>query len=115
MRETAANGPWAEKLAPVIASREKLASPDWYYRILKPHAAQINIWRTSYYHPLPGPAAIVDWFKGSGLRPYLAILEPVEQAAFLSAYLIRLAPHFPPGGDGSVLLPFPRLFFVAQR
>ena len=76
----------------------------------------MDVWRTTYHHPLPGGAGgIVEWFKGSGLRPFLAPLGEADQAAYLAYYRAALAEAYPPLADGTVLLPFPRLFFVATR
>jgi trans-aconitate 2-methyltransferase len=74
----------------------------------------VNVWRTTYYHPLAGGAgALVEWFKGTGLRPFLEPLDPMEREAFLTRYEAALAQAYPALPDGTVLLPFPRLFFVA--
>jgi trans-aconitate 2-methyltransferase len=89
---------------------------EWYYRLLRDEGAVINVWRTTYYHELSGGAtAIVEWFKGSGLRPFLAPLDVAERSAFLARYEALLAQAYPASDDGTVLLPFPRLFFVATR
>jgi trans-aconitate 2-methyltransferase len=58
---------------------------------------------------------VVEWFKGSALRPYLALLDASQQAAFLARYQEAIAQAYPALADGSVLLPFPRLFIVASR
>jgi len=58
---------------------------------------------------------VVEWFKGSALRPYLALLDAAQQAGFLASYLAAVAKAYPALKDGSVLLPFPRLFIVATR
>lgn len=116
MRETALQGPWAPKLAAAADARTALASERWYYELLKPHCARVDIWRTIYQHPLKGgPAAVVEWFKGSGLRPFLAPLDAAEQADYQARYEAALAKVFPPMADGTVLLPFPRVFIVATR
>jgi trans-aconitate 2-methyltransferase len=60
-----------------------------------------------------GAAAVVEWFKGSSLRPFLQRLDAAEQEAFLARYQARIAEAYPAQPDGTVLLPFPRLFFVA--
>ena len=84
-----------------------------YYAALKPHCAQVDIWRTTYFHVLDSHDAIVEWFRGSGLRPYLAALDEPGKADFLTRYRAAVAEAYPANPDGTVLLPFPRLFLVA--
>jgi trans-aconitate 2-methyltransferase len=116
MRDIAGDALWAEKLAPALATRQPMASADWYYALLRGHCSRVDIWRTTYYHSLAGgPAAVVAWFKGSGLRPFLDRLNEAEQAEYLSRYETEVALAYPPLPDGTVLLPFPRLFIVATR
>ncbi|MGL4290029.1 MAG: trans-aconitate 2-methyltransferase [Phreatobacter sp.] len=115
MRDVARSGPWAAKLAAAEGRRTTIGSPASYYALLKPHAARVDIWRTVYNHPLDGVDGIVDWFKGSGLRPFLAALDPAEREAYVAAYRAAITPHYPPTADGKVLLAFPRLFIVATR
>ena len=115
MREIAADGPWADKLADAADSRAERRPAEWYYGILK-DLAEVDIWRTTYYHALDGGAdAIVEWFKGSGLRPFLAPLDEDERAAFLDRYCREIAEAYSVFPDDKVLLPFPRLFIVARR
>lgn len=115
MRETAAEGPWASKLANAWKRIDR-QEPQWYYQKLKDKVGSLDIWRTTYHHPLAGgPAAIVAWFKGTGLRPFLNPLDATEQQAFLERYEESIAKAYPVYEDGSVLLPFPRLFIVATR
>ena len=114
LREIAADGPWASKLKGV--ERTMRYGADWYYPLLKPLCARVDTWRTVYYHPLAGGAdAVVEWFKGSALRPFLAALDDGERAGFLARYRDEIARAYPALEDGTVLLPFPRLFMVATR
>ncbi|WP_354678767.1 methyltransferase domain-containing protein, partial [Cupriavidus plantarum] len=116
MRETALEGPWAVKLTAAADARTPLASERWYYELLKPLCTRIDIWRTIYQHPLAGgAAAVVEWFKGSGLRPFLAPLDEAERAEYLRRYEAKIAAAMPALADGTVLLPFPRVFLVATR
>lgn len=116
MREIAAQGPWAAKLAHVAALRTALPDAQAYYAILRSSCTRVDVWRTTYHHPLSGgAAAVVEWFKGSGLRPFLQALDESEQAEYLQRYTAVVAEAYPALADGTVLLPFPRLFIVATR
>lgn len=113
-REIAARQPWAAKIASVKHPDRHPAAR--YFELLRPHCSEVDVWRTTYHHLLPGGhAAVVEWFKGSALRPYLQRLNETEQAAFLDAYLEAISQAYPALADGAVLLPFPRLFLVATR
>lgn len=114
MREIAADGPWAAKLAQAPRARDSRHDAPWYYETLRAQGARVNVWRTVFHHPLAGgAAAVVEWFKGSGLRPFLDPLDAGERAEYLARYEAAVGRAYPPLADGSVLLPFPRLFFVA--
>jgi len=116
MREVAAAGPWAAKLAAAAAARPALASADWYCELLRPLCARVELWRTTYYHSLAGgAAAVVEWFKGSGLLPFLEPLASDERSAYLAQYTAAISRAYRILPDGSVLLPFPRLFWLAIR
>ena len=52
MQEVAAAGPWRAKLAAAAGARETIPSPHAYYDRLKPLSASIDLWHTTYYHPL---------------------------------------------------------------
>ncbi|WP_207538442.1 trans-aconitate 2-methyltransferase [Sabulicella rubraurantiaca] len=116
IRKVAAEGKWAAKLAAVGASREPRRQPSWYFNMLRQLGARADVWVTIYHHPLAGGAsAIVEWFKGSGLRPFLDRLDDEERVEFLDRYVAEVAQAYPALADGTVLLPFPRLFFVATH
>ena len=116
MREVAADGPWSEKLAGVSSGLPARHSPEWYHSALSKVASTVDVWRTTYYHSLSGgPSAVVEWFKGTGLRPFIDPLEESEKEEFLAKYEDAISVAYPSCPGGSVLLPFPRLFFVATR
>jgi trans-aconitate 2-methyltransferase len=114
MREIAADGPWAAKLTAAAAARPSMPTADRYDEILSEAGCRVDIWRTTYYHALSGGAeAVVEWFKGSGLRPFIAPLGDEEREQFLMRYRSAVACAYPAKSDGGVLLPFPRLFIIA--
>ncbi len=116
MRTVASGAPFAAKLGEAAKARTVLPQADWYYALLKPLCARVDIWRTTYFHPLPGGLdAIVEWLKGTGLTPFLKPLTQAEQQAFIAAYKAELAKAYKPLADGTAILPFPRLFIAATR
>jgi len=116
MRAVAAEGPWAAALADAAGAQTARATPGAYYAMLRAVCGRVDVWRTTYHHVLTGGAdAVVEWFLGSGLRPFLNPLGATDREEFLAEYWVRIAAAFPALPDGSVLLPFPRLFIVATR
>jgi trans-aconitate 2-methyltransferase len=113
MRTAAEDPRWARRLKD--AAREPLPPPRSYYNALRPVSSRVEIWHTIYNHALAGADAIVDWVRGTGLRPFVDPLQADERAEFLSRYRELLADAYPAGDDGRVLLRFPRLFMVAVR
>lgn len=113
-RDIAASAEWAGRIGNVKHPDRHPAA--FYFERLRPHCAEVDVWRTTYHHPLAGGhAAVVEWFKGSALRPYLQKLDESAQQDFLDAYLQAISQAYPALDDGTVLLPFPRLFIVATR
>lgn len=116
MRAIAADGPWAELLGDPEALRLKLPlPPQTCYDLMVPLADEIDLWRTTYAHPMDSPEAIVSWLQSTGLKPFVEPLPPEMQAAFLARYRDAVAEAYPAQADGKRLLFFPRFFLVARR
>jgi trans-aconitate 2-methyltransferase len=115
MREVAARMSFRDKLHDANTARETIGAFAVYFAALAPHSIDIDVWRTTYVHALPNPDAIVEWMKGTGLRPFLSPLAPDQRQTFLAQYREAIAAAYLPLADGRVLLPFPRLFIVATR
>ncbi|RUM99810.1 trans-aconitate 2-methyltransferase [Pseudaminobacter arsenicus] len=113
MSETASSMPFAARIA--NAARQKLPPVASYYDLLSSDAARLDIWHTLYNHPLADAAAIVEWVRATGLKPFVDPLDDEERRTFLAAYTAKIASAYPPAQNGKVLLRFPRLFIVAQR
>jgi trans-aconitate 2-methyltransferase len=110
----AASGPWSAQLAGV-ASAPAILAAEAYYDLLCAISATVDIWETRYLHILRGEDPVVQWALGTSLRPYLDALSPSDRPGFLAAYSALLKPHYPQRADGSVLLPFRRLFIIATK
>jgi len=114
IRELAASAEWRGRfLRPVVDWRAENAA--FYYDALAPRAVAVDIWETIYQHVLDGPDAIVEWYRGTGLRPFLSALPEDDRDRFLNEYRDAIRPHYPARQDGRVLLPFRRLFVIAYR
>ncbi len=85
-----------------------------YYDLLAPFAARVDVWESEYLQVLSGPDPVLEWVRGSGLRPVLAALDDADRARFLDAYAQRLRAAYPRRSDGTTLFPFRRLFVVAH-
>ena len=111
-----ASGPWAASVAQTKGrQRKQLLKPEQYYDLFRPLCRRVDIWHTHYNHLIDDHAGVVEWFKGSGLRPLLAPLDAVTREAFLSRYIDEISRTYPLRCDGKVMLTFPRLFIVAVR
>lgn len=107
-------GPWRASLAPILR-RQPVGPPEAYLDILAPHAARLDIWETEYLQVLEGDNPVVEWTRGSALKPLLDALDEPDRAAFLQAYATRIARAYPRRPDGTTAFPFRRLFLVAVR
>jgi trans-aconitate 2-methyltransferase len=80
MREVAQLAPWREQLAEAARVRDNLPKPGGYYDALGPRCTRLEIWHTIYNHVLEDAAAIVEWVKGTGLRPFVDPLPNTPRA-----------------------------------
>jgi trans-aconitate 2-methyltransferase len=115
MEKVAASSPWTSAIASAGGTRYVLPRPEEYYDLLRPLCRHIDIWHTSYNHIIENHAGVVEWFKGSSLRPYLAPLDAAMREAFTARYADEISLAYPVRSDGKVMLKFPRLFIVAVR
>lgn len=90
-------------------------TPNETYDILSQLSPEVCMWETVYYHVVDSHSAVIDWYKGSGLKPYLDMLDESEKAEFQSELLLLIREKIPLQSDGKVLLKMPRLFFTAVK
>lgn len=111
--ELAASSRWRGRLAGVELNRQA-GDPAGYVELLARPGCQVTAWETSYLHILPGENPVLDWTRGTTLRPVLAALDAELAAVFLREYGERLRAAYPPRPFGT-LFPFRRVFAVVHR
>jgi trans-aconitate 2-methyltransferase len=107
---------WLERLGPPERGPESRASldPQDYADLLTPLGFGVNTWETSYLHLLRGPDPVLNWVRGTALRPVLARLSAPEVTEFEAQYGERLRQAYPERPSGTPFL-FRRVFVVAER
>ena len=113
LRDLAASARWRDLLAGVQLNRQA-ADPARYVDVLARAGLEVDAWETTYLHVLHGEDPVLDWYKGTGLRPVLAVLQPDQAAEFLDEYRARMSEAYPAAPYGTVF-PFRRVFVVATR
>ncbi|WP_327680123.1 methyltransferase domain-containing protein [Kitasatospora sp. NBC_00458] len=105
---------WREALG-ADAARAGVHGPDDYLRVLADAGCTADVWETTYSTLLTGADPVLEWVKGTALRPVLGRLtDPADRAAFLAEYGALLREAYPAGPHGTVF-PFRRIFAVAVR
>jgi trans-aconitate 2-methyltransferase len=115
MDKVASSGPWADAIRKAAGPRDDLLSPEAFYDLLRPLCGHLDIWHTHYNHVMENHAGVVEWFKGSSLRPFYSAVDGDLREGFLAAYAGEIAKAYPARYDGKVMLKFPRLFILAVR
>jgi trans-aconitate 2-methyltransferase len=113
LREMAASARWRSLLRDVELNRQS-ADPAEYAELLAGAGCEVDAWETTYVHILQGENPVLEWYKGTGLRPVLAVLDADQATDFLAEYGEKIRVAYPPGPFGT-LLPFRRVFTVAHR
>lgn len=90
-------------------------SPEETYDILCGASTDIQMWETVYYHPVSSYEDIIEWYKGTGLRPYLDMLNEFEMDDFVYELINGLKSQINVNSDGKIILKMPRLFFIATK
>ena len=90
-------------------------TPEGYFDLLAKLSPVFDIWQTTYFHRMRSHEDILEWYRGTGLRPYLAQLSDEERPDFEWEFLAELRRTYPKQENGEIIFRFPRLFFIAGR
>jgi trans-aconitate 2-methyltransferase len=113
IRELAESPRWRTLLADAELNRQA-EDPAGYLELLARPGYAVDAWETSYLHVLPGADPVLEWTKGTTLRPVLAALDSEQAAAFVGEYAERLRQLYKPRSFGTIF-PFRRVFTVVHR
>lgn len=105
---------WRDLLGEGADRTAGVERPQHYLEALVAAGFEADVWQTEYLHVLPGEDAVLEWVKGTALRPVLSRLDGPDRAEFLAAYGAALRATYPPQPFGTVF-PFRRTFAVARR
>jgi trans-aconitate 2-methyltransferase len=115
-RDLASSSEWRETFPRDSVREWHVEEPTFYCDLLAGRVEKLDLWETEYFQVMPSAEAIVEWYRGTGLRPYLDRLTDNERREkFLAEYLEQIRRRYPSRKDGSVAFPFRRLFVVAYR
>jgi trans-aconitate 2-methyltransferase len=114
MRELAESPRWRAKLAGVLRHHDSVAEPADYASVLLERGWEASAWETTYMHMLSGSDPVLDWVRGTGVRPILAALDENEARDFSATYGKKLRDAYPAGRFGTPF-PFRRLFCVGHK
>lgn len=109
--ELAAEPAYAQHTAGVAVPSSH--DPATYFEALAALGCRVDAWETTYLHVLTGPDPVFDWVSGTGARPTLQALPSGLRERFEAEFKRRLRAAYP-DRDGRVLLPFRRIFVVAE-
>jgi len=113
LADLAGSARWRPLLAGAVLNRQA-PDPAEYLDLLAPTGCEVDAWETTYLHVLPGDDPVTEWYRGTGLRPVLAALDPGQAEEFVAEYGKLARAAYPRRPYGTVL-PFRRVFVVARR
>ena len=91
-----------------------LTQPE-YFDILSGLTDDFEIWQTTYCHRMPSIESIIEWYRSTGLRTYLAALSEEDGAEFIAEISAELEKEYPKRKNGEIIFRFPRFFFIAKK
>lgn len=114
MRDLAASARWRDQLDGVLRHGDAVGEPAQYQELFLRGGATADVWETTYSQLLQGENPVLEWVRGTGLRPVLAALGPVDSVEFEQQYALLLAQAYPATEFGTNF-EFRRIFMVGEK
>ena len=86
-----------------------------YFDILSDISVDFSMWKTIYMHRMPSHQSIIEWYKSTGMKEYLAVLCDEDKIKFEKAVFDEVVKYYPVQKNGEIIFRFPRLFFTAVK
>jgi trans-aconitate 2-methyltransferase len=114
LSDLAREEPWRALLSGIDESFREVPPPEKYQQMLGEIGfSEIDCYYHTFHHPMRSPAEVVEWYRATGLRPFINALPEDRRSAFLDSYRERLERAY--GTSGAVTFDFKRLFIWARR
>ncbi len=95
---------------------QPLYNLSWYYDLLtRSGVKSLQLWETEYFQEMPNYQGILNWVKGTALRPILSAMDDKNQNQFSNAYVQAIEAEYPLQENNKILLPFRRIFMVGYK
>ena len=104
---------WAEKIGE--GRQFYTLKESEYFDILSDISADFTMWKTIYMHRMPSHQSIIEWYKSTGMKEYLAVLSDEDQIKFEQAVFSEVEKYYSVQKNGEIIFRFPRLFFTAVK
>lgn len=86
-----------------------------YFDLLSGISSEFFMWETIYYHNLKSHNDMIEWYRGTGLRPYLNVLSDEKKNVFEQDILTRVIQEYPIQKNGNIIFRFPRFFLLPDH
>ncbi len=113
LTELAESAEWREKLG--IQRLFYTLTQEEYFDVISGLTDDFEMWQTTYCHRMPDHEAIAEWYRSTGMRPYLEALNKRDAAEFESRVMERVRREYAVRKNGEIIFRFPRFFFVANK
>ena len=113
MRETVNEDKW--NFSSMSVEPNTTLKCEEYFDILSSLTDNFNIWETVYYHNMPSINAMVEWIKGTRLRPYLNALHSIDAKKLTDEISEKASRVYAKQENGEIIFKFRRFFFIATR
>ena len=104
---------WAEKIG--NGRQFYTLKESEYFDVLSALSSDFTMWKTIYMHRMPSHQSIIEWYKSTGMKEYLAVLSDEDKIKFEKAVFNEVEKYYPVQKNGEIIFRFPRLFFTAVK